>query len=143
MLELASALDVLAVIVGKGELVQRAADDGLRLVALGDDHGRQPVVAGRDPAVAADEVDVVRPLHQELGHDRVVVVVLREMAVGAHLGVGVARQIGARVGRPAVLGIPGWLGSCTTGGPPRTVCGTLVLKAMPDIPSPEIVCCWT
>ena len=35
------------------------------------------------PAVAADEVDVVRPLHQELGHDRVVVVILRDVAVGA------------------------------------------------------------
>ena len=26
--------------------------------------------------------------------------------------------------------------------PPRTVCGTFVLNAMPDIPHPEIVCCW-
>ena len=67
---LPSALDVLAEVVGEGELVQRAADDGLRLVALGHDHGRQAVLAGGDPAVAADEVDVVRPLHQELGHDR-------------------------------------------------------------------------
>ena len=26
---------------------------------------------------------------------------------------------------------------------PRTVCGTLVLKAMPLNPSAETVCCWT
>ncbi len=28
-------------------------------------------------------------------------------------------------------------------GPPRTVCGTFVLKAMPLMPSAEIVCCCT
>ena len=105
-------LHMLAVIIGIGQPVQRAADDRLRLVALGDHDGRQPVVARRDPAIAPDEIDVVRPLHQKLGHDRVVVVVLREMAVGAHLGIGVARHIGTLVqsGRP-FAGLPGWFRS--------------------------------
>ncbi len=69
--------DVLAEVVGERELVQRAADDRLRLVLLGDDHAVQAVLPGGDPAVAADEVDVVRALHQQLGHDRVVVVLAR------------------------------------------------------------------
>ena len=42
MLELAAGLEVLAVIVGKGQLVQRAADHRLRLVALGDDDAAKP-----------------------------------------------------------------------------------------------------
>ena len=94
MLELAVPFDMLLKLVGIGQLVQRAADDRLRLVALGHHDGRQPVIARADPAVAADEVDEVRPLHQELRHDRVVVVALGEMTVGAHLGVGVPGLIG-------------------------------------------------
>ena len=65
------------------------------------------MVACRDPAIPADEVDEVRPLHQELGHDRVVVFGFGEMAIGAHLGVGVARQICTRARRAAILGILG------------------------------------
>ena len=81
-------LHVLLIVVGKRQRMQRAADDGLRLVALGDFDGRQPAVARRDPAIAADEIDVVRALHQELGHDRVVVVLLGDVAIGAHFGLG-------------------------------------------------------
>ena len=103
-LSLPPASTCLLEVVGERELVQRAADDGLGLVALGDDDRRQPVIAGGDPAVSADEIDVVGPLHQELGHDRVVVVVLGEMAVGALLGLVAARQIGAGFGdRPFAL----------------------------------------
>ena len=108
-----AGLEVLAVIVGISELVQRAADHRLRLVALGDDHGRQAMVSRRDPAVAADEIDVVRPLHQELGHDRIIVVCLGEMAVGARLGVGMTRKIGAGFG-----GRPFWFCGCLDRGRP-------------------------
>ena len=89
--QLASSLKVLAEIVGISKLVQRAADDGLRLIALGDNDRSKAMVASGDPAVASDEIDVVRALHQKLGDDRVIVAVLREMTVGARLGVGVAR----------------------------------------------------
>ena len=82
----AAGLDVLAVIVGIGQGVQAAADDGLGLFPLGHLHGIQTAIAGGHPAIAADEVDEVRALHQELGHDGVVVFVLRYMAVAAHLG---------------------------------------------------------
>ena len=41
---------------------------------LGDDDAEQAVLAGGDPAVAADEVEVVGAVHQQLGHDGVVVV---------------------------------------------------------------------
>ena len=94
VLEFAVPCDMLTVVVGISQPMQRAADDRLRLVTLGDHDGRQPVIARRDPAIAADEVDEVRPLHQELRHDRVVVVVLGDVTVGAHLGVGVPRLIG-------------------------------------------------
>ena len=57
--------------------MQRAADDGLRLFLLGDDDAVQAVVPGGDPGVAAHEVDVAGALHEELGHDGVVVVLLR------------------------------------------------------------------
>ena len=39
--------------------------------------------AGRHPAIAADEVDVVRAVHQELSKDGVVVLGLGDMAIGA------------------------------------------------------------
>src|SRR5439155_15838240 len=55
--------------------------------------------AGRDPSVLADEVQVVRPVHQQLGHPGVVVVRLGDVAVGALLG-AVAAADGVRdVGR--------------------------------------------
>ena len=79
-----------------GVAMQVAADDGLRLVPLGD-VDRLDAACLADPGVEADEVDEVGPLQQQLGHDRVVVVVLRQMAVGAGLGLGLA--LGVRVVR--------------------------------------------
>ena len=43
-------LDVLVEVIGKGQGVQRAADDGLRLVALGHLHRRKPSFARRRPS---------------------------------------------------------------------------------------------
>ena len=50
VLQLGPAVDVLVEIIGEGQLVQRAADDGLRLVPLGDDDAVQAVFAGRRPS---------------------------------------------------------------------------------------------
>src|SRR5207248_4222642 len=79
-----------AEVVRESEAVQRAANDGLWFVALGDGHGGQAMLAGRDPAVAADEVDVLCTLHEELSQDGVVVVILGNVAVGALLGLALA-----------------------------------------------------
>ena len=61
----AALLDEFSELVGIGKLVQRAADDGLRLVALGDFDSFQAVFALGHPAVAADEIDEVGALHQQ------------------------------------------------------------------------------
>ena len=78
---------VLLEVIGVGVVVQEAADHGLRLVPLGDADGRDLAVAA-DPGVVADEVDELRPQAQELRHDRVVVVRLRQVAIRAGLGLG-------------------------------------------------------
>ena len=67
-----------------GVLVQVAADDGLRFVPLGDLHRIDPTVA-TNPGVVADEVDEIGSVHQQLRHDGIVVAVLGEVAVLAHL----------------------------------------------------------
>ncbi len=87
--------------------MHRAADDGLGLVTLGGDHGVEALLAGGDPAITTDMVQIVRPLHHELGHDRVVVVVLRDVAVGALLGLVATWQVGIRVERSPGLRVAG------------------------------------
>ncbi len=67
-------------------LVQRTADDGLRFGVLGDHDRFEAVLTGGDAAVLANEVGEAGALHQQLGHDRVVVVVARQMTIGAALG---------------------------------------------------------
>ena len=76
------------------------------------------------------------PCISKLRHDGVVVVLLRHVAIGASFGFGraAAGGDGQAVKMRAGCGI-------LSERPPRTVCGTLVLKAMPLIPSAEIVCC--
>src|SRR5262249_60061194 len=64
--------------------------EGRRLVALGHGYGVDALLARRDPGEAPDEVDEIGPLHQQLRHDRVVVAGLRDVAVGADLGLGCA-----------------------------------------------------
>ena len=98
MLQHAAFFFELAEIVGKGDLVQRAADDRLRLFALGDFDRFEALFARGDPAIRADEIDEVRALHQQLGHDGVVVVVLGQVAIGAGFRFGSAA--GAAIVRP-------------------------------------------
>ena len=58
--------------------------DKLSEVTFGDEGGVQSVFARRDPTVAPDEVQIVCALHQQLRHDRVVVIVRGQMTIGAH-----------------------------------------------------------
>src|SRR5712692_5353864 len=85
----AAIVDVTPIIIGIGVAMQIAADDGLRLVPFGDAY-RFDVTFLADPGVEPDEIDEVCPEQQQLRHDRVVVVGLRDMTVGAGLGLGAA-----------------------------------------------------
>jgi hypothetical protein len=91
-----AAILVLLVPIGISVPMQVTADDGLRLVPFGDLDSAD--AAGfADPGVVADEVDELRTEQQRLGDDRVVVVLVRQMAVVAFLGFGLA--LGVRVVR--------------------------------------------
>src|SRR5262249_4267837 len=103
MLEPTSVFDVLPEIVRICKLVERASDHRLRLLPLGDNNRREGMVSTGPPDAPPDEIDVVRPLHQELSENRVIVSRLGEMTVGTRLGVGPAGKIRTWVRRPAVL----------------------------------------
>src|SRR5262244_2408097 len=66
--------------------VQTAADNGLRLFAFCCDDRLVSLLAFTDVYISADEIVEIGPLHQELGHQRVVVVLCGDVAVGAALG---------------------------------------------------------
>src|SRR5580658_400426 len=93
---------MLSVEIRKRKLVQTAADDCLRLVLLGNDDAVNPVLFGGNPAITAHEVDVARALHEKLSHDRVVVVVLGQVAIGATLGLAMPRLVGVRIASSTV-----------------------------------------
>ena len=84
--ELQAALLVVREILGIGELVQVAADDRRRLVALGDGDAFESSPAVGHPHVVAHEVHEVRALQQHVGQPGVVAAVGRDVAVGALLG---------------------------------------------------------
>ena len=95
---------VLLVLGREGVFVQRRADDGLGLVALADDHGLDAALAVRHVDILAEEVVGVGALHEHHGHLGVVVVVLRDVAVGALLRVALAAD---RVGVARREGLAG------------------------------------
>ena len=113
VLEFSPVLHVLFVVFGECDLVQRAADDSLRLLALGDDRRVDAVLAAGHPGVPAHEVQVVRPVHEQLRHPGVVVVVARDVAVGALLRSVLAadgvRHVGAEGDAGHALGRDGLL----------------------------------
>ena len=76
--------------------MQVAADHCLRFFPLGHLHGRH-VPLRSEIGIETDKVDEVRSLEQQLRHDRVVVVVRREVAIGTRLGFGLA--LGMRIVR--------------------------------------------
>ena len=66
--------------------MQMTADHRLRFVRFGPDHGVKSFAAFADIGVATEEIHRAGAEAEQLRHPRVVVVVLREMAVGAILG---------------------------------------------------------
>ena len=73
------------VIVRIGDLVQMTADGRLRLVGFRPDHGVESVASFADVGVAAEEIHRAGAEAEQLRHPGVVIVGLREMAVGAIL----------------------------------------------------------
>ena len=112
-LQFPSAFDMFVELLRKCLTVQIAPDDCLRFVLLRNLNGGNPVLSSGNPAVLTDEIQVVCPVHHQLGQDRIVVFRGGEMAVCAAF---------------CVLF-------------PRTVCGTFVLQAIPASPSADTVCC--
>ena len=85
-------LDMHPPVIGIGIAVEVGADHRLRLVIFGDARGLEPAFEA-GPCVEADEVDVVGAEQQQLRHDRVVVVLGRQVAIGAGLGLGLAHGV--------------------------------------------------
>ena len=79
------ASTMLLVVVRIGDLVQMTADRGLRFVRFGPDDGVQSFASFADIGVASEEIHRAGAEAEQLRHPGVVVVVLREMAVGAIL----------------------------------------------------------
>ena len=86
-------LDVQLVVVGIGVFLQVGAEHRLRFVPLRHPH-RLDAVVEADPGVHADEVHEVGAQQHQLGHDGVVVIRLRHVAVAAALGLGGAHRVG-------------------------------------------------
>ena len=78
--------NMLFVVLWVSDGMERAADDGLRFGLFGNDDPLESVFACSDPAEFSDEVGIASALHEQLGCDRVVVIVDRDMAIGAGLG---------------------------------------------------------
>ena len=100
-----ASLEVLSVVVRVSEFVEVAADRRLRLIRFGPDDAVKSFVPFAHVSVASEEVHRAGAEPEELRHPGVVVVVLREMAVGAILRrpdtAGGVREMGIE-GLPAV-----------------------------------------
>ena len=81
--QLAPRVDVLLIVRRVGELVQMTADGGLRFVLFGPNNGMKSFPAFADVGVASEEIHRAGAEAEQLRHPRVVVVVVREMTVGA------------------------------------------------------------
>ena len=76
-----------------GVAMQVGTDHCLRFIPLGHLHPGD-VFLTTHPGVVTHQVDETGAVHQQLRHDRVVVVVLRQVAVLAVLGLGLAHSVG-------------------------------------------------
>ena len=76
---------MLLVIGRVSDRVQMTADRRLRFVRFGPDHGVKSFAAFADVSVAPKEIHRAGAESEQLRHPRIVVVCLREMAVGAVL----------------------------------------------------------
>ena len=84
--DLTPVLHYFVVIVGIDDLLQVAAIDRRRIVMLGDGDGFKSLGPFSDVDVAAQRVDQVGALHQQLRHPRVVIALGRNMTTGACFG---------------------------------------------------------
>ena len=75
--------DVFSIIFRVGDLMKAATEDGLWFGLLGDDDTFESMFTGTDPAVFSDEVCRAGTLHEQLRHDGIVIVVERQVAIGA------------------------------------------------------------
>ena len=80
-----AAFDMFSVIGRVSDLVQMTADGRLRLVRFGPNDGVEPSLPFADVGVTPEEIHRAGAETEQLRHPGVVVVVLREMAVGAIL----------------------------------------------------------
>jgi hypothetical protein len=92
--QLTASVEMRLVVIGIGVFVQIAADHRLRLVPFGDPY-RLDVALLADPSIVADEIYEIRAEQQQLRHDRIIVVLLGDVAIGAGLGLGA--PLGMRV----------------------------------------------
>src|SRR5262245_6624018 len=79
---------VFLVVFRESQLMQRAANYRLGLIALGHHDRLKPFSSLRHVHVATNEVVEVSSLHQRHRHISVVVVVLGDMTIGAAFGLG-------------------------------------------------------
>jgi hypothetical protein len=85
-LELPVARNVLLEILGICDTLQVAADDRGRFIVFGNRDGVKPLLAVRNINVAAHQIQQVCSLKQDLGHPRVVVISIRNVAIVASSG---------------------------------------------------------
>src|SRR5262245_32384163 len=83
--EFAVLFEMLLVILRVCELMERAADDCLGLITLGDGDCFKTVFTLSDPAEPPHEVDKIGALHEQRGHPSIIIVCGRDMTVGACL----------------------------------------------------------
>src|SRR5437879_5805379 len=76
---------VLCVIIRIGEFVQVAANCGLGFLLLGPDNRLKSLFGFADIGVTPKEIHCSSSKPKQLGHDRVVVVIFRNVAIGAIL----------------------------------------------------------
>src|SRR6266487_3804189 len=84
--QLRPKIDMFLVVRGISDLMKMTADDGLRFVRFGPDHGVKSFAPFADVSIAPKEIDRAGAEAQQLRHPSIVVVRLRQMAVGAILG---------------------------------------------------------
>ena len=94
--QLLPALLMFLVIVRICITLEIAPNHGLRLIPLGD-RRRFDMFAQTNPGVMTHKIDEVRSLQEQLGHDRVVIILRRNVAIATSLGLFFA--LGVRIMR--------------------------------------------
>src|SRR4051812_19182842 len=80
-----AGLEMFPVIVRIRDLMEMAANRSLWLIGLRPDHGMEAFAPFADVSVTSEEIDRPGSEPEELGHPGIIVVALRDVAVGAIL----------------------------------------------------------